>query len=234
MSEAWTEYNLFAHMVDRNGKIVAQKDLELYQYRLLRQSPGMLVTPLVLPTGANLSQGLLWFDVGLYERFSRQNVAWLGADGRSVGEAAKVGPVRVSLASGPPSPQNKLSLAFGEDLTLEGFDLRASATSLDVSLHWLARAKPRGDYVVSVQVLDAGGRLVAQNDAPPVAGDYPTPYWVEGEQVVDAHTLALPSPVTPGRYRVTVIVYDAQTQQRLRVGDSDGAVVSTISLPPSP
>ena len=72
---------------------------------------------------------------------------------------------------------------------------------------WPSRA---GDWVVSVQLLDAAGRLVAQHDAPPAGGDYPTSAWRADEVVLDRHRLALPANLPPGEYTVALVVYAQQ------------------------
>src|SRR5205814_347473 len=79
-------------------------------------------------------------------------------------------------------------------------------------LTWRAEARPSRDYTVFVHLLDGGGRLVAQDDRPPVDGSYPTSIWENGERILDQHPVRPP----PGRYRVVVGMYDPASRQRLR------------------
>ena len=79
---------------------------------------------------------------------------------------------------------------------------------------------PLTDYSTFVHVVNAAGNIVAQADAQPVAGSYPTSIWGAGETVVD--TIAVP--VGPGDYQVYVGLYRWDTQARLQVQVAAAAV----------
>jgi hypothetical protein len=115
---------------------------------------------------------------------------------------------------------------------LGGFDLLPAGarpgSELEVSLHWRALAATTANYVVSIQMLDSAGKLVAQQDSPPVGGDYPTSAWEVGSPVLDQHRLAIPAGVPPGTYLVQVVVYAAETLQRLQVGGADHLELARI------
>jgi hypothetical protein len=88
-------------------------------------------------------------------------------------------------------------------------------TMLTVTLHWQAQHKITNDYIVFVHLLDASGRLVANDDAAPANETRPTTEWVPGERIADAHALALPDNLAPGNYRVAVGLYDPDTGVQL-------------------
>ncbi|MGC8947686.1 MAG: hypothetical protein ACP5N6_16260, partial [Anaerolineae bacterium] len=73
-------------------------------------------------------------------------------------------------------------------------------------------------YVVSVQVLNAGGRLVGQDDRMPADGASPTTSWVYGEFIEDPHSVAFREPLA-GEGRLIVVLYDPDTMQRVRAAD---------------
>ena len=179
-----------------------------------------------LPTGEG--PRLVYLDVGAYERYSREPVPVLDASGKPTGSAVKLGPIKEAGAT-PPAPQTGADFAFGEGLALTGYDLLPSVVdasgNLAVRLHWRADTKPATDYAVSVQVLDAAGKLVTQHDGPPANGDYPTSRWSVGEDVVDTHSLKLPAGLAPGEYSLHVVVYPAGGGERLRVTDGQGKAV---------
>ena len=75
-----------------------------------------------------------------------------------------------------------------------------------VDLWWSADKTPDKDYSVSAFVLDASGKLVAQNDGYPFLNARPTTSWQPGEVVYDPHPLDL-SKLAPGHYSVAVQLY---------------------------
>ncbi len=96
-----------------------------------------------------------------------------------------------------------------------------------VSLVWKAlNAAPiEQDYVVSVQVLNAEGRLIGQSDHPP--GHIPTSSWVSGEYIEDRHEVIFREAVH-GEGRAIVVLYDAASQKRLLT--SEGRDVIELPL----
>lgn len=83
---------------------------------------------------------------------------------------------------------------------------------LQLGLYWRARAKPHGDYRVSVQLRDANSRVAFEQSARPAADSYPTTLWDEGEVLLDWHDVTIPSSLTPGEYQIFVVLQDAVTQ----------------------
>lgn len=229
----YAQHNVFVHAVDRRGTVVAQKDWELVQYLDWRVD-GLVLTEHQLPIPPDATQGVLWLDLGAYERFGRQAVAWRDAAGKEVGQALKVGPVTVVAASAPTAPETAVRQRFGDWLELDGYDLAQplvqAGEPFEVRLHWRAVAQPPGDYVVSVQLLAPDGHMVAQHDSPPAEGDFPTSYWAAGEHVVDVHRLSLPEDLSSGQYAIQVVVYSAQGQKRLPVGGTDRLDLATLRV----
>ena len=76
------------------------------------------------------------------------------------------------------------------------------------------------------------GHLIAQNDAPPVAGRLPTTAWASGETIPDSHQIALPVGLSPGEYRLEFGLYDSLTQVRLPVVSGQPRVLITLPLTP--
>lgn len=111
--------------------------------------------------------------------------------------------VRFALAARPPvvqvlgpaanrSPETVVEQPFGP-LTLLGFDRNAAGSENGenlVRLYWRVDAPMPGPFTTTVQLFDADGNKIAQNDA--VAGGqfYPTSLWKPGEEIVETHTLS--------------------------------------------
>jgi len=130
----------------------------------------------------------------------------------------------------PPPMQTALAVALGGKARLLGYDLEQSAEALRLTLYWQGLARMETDYTVFIHLLDpAQDKIVAQRDAAPGAGAYPTTLWAEGEVVRDEHILPLAG-VPSGAYRLVVGLYHPQTWERLapqaegEVTISDGRV----------
>lgn len=116
---------------------------------------------------------------------------------------------------------------FGEAVELLGVGLDPAeppaGSVLTASLFWRAAAGVEAYPTVFVHLLDAGGRIVAQSDAPPVGGSYPVADWPVGAIVRDDHALQLPAGrgVEPGD-ALAVGLYDPATGERWPVYDAAG------------
>jgi hypothetical protein len=141
--------------------------------------------------------------------------------------------------SGPASAKYPLDQLFGPAIHLIGFDAKPElgggaslkpGDALTLSLLWQAEAEPGQPYTVFVQLLDSGGKLVAQHDGPPAGGRSPTNGWLKGDRVADEHRLELPKSLPAGEYRLITGLYDA-SGQRLTLPDGQNfATVTTVRL----
>jgi hypothetical protein len=117
-----------------------------------------------------------------------------------------------------------IAVADNEQLRLMGYDLSAAQLApgamLTITLYWQTQHNLVRDYDVFIHVLDATGRLMASQDAPPAEGTRPTRSWRIGEPVTDSHTLMLPNLLTAGDYRLSVGLYDPTSGARLGEGVS--------------
>ena len=151
----WQDYVFFAHLVDRTGKTLAQKDWPVFQYRLLWRGGEYMVGQYELAVPADAGPGMFWLDLGAYEYYSRKADLWRDAAGKTLGEAYKTGPIVVAASQALSAPQQARKLAFGNVLTVEGYDLAqttgAEGPKVEVALYWRAPIRPTSDYVVSVQ-----------------------------------------------------------------------------------
>ncbi len=130
-----------------------------------------------------------------------------------------------------PMPDHRQLEAVGPSVELIGYDLndvvRQPGTPLEVTLYWHAVEGPGRNYDVFVHLLDADGRIVAQDDGPPAQGKRPAFGWLPGEYVSDARGLQLPPALPDGVYRLEVGLVDPVTHQR----PSEPAVLEmTISV----
>ena len=98
----------------------------------------------------------------------------------------------------------RLDLAYGP-LTLLGYRLDQTGEKPSLALFWRVNERMQADYTTSVQLFDAAGQRLAQDDRPPGGIFYPTSLWKEGEIVRDVHPL--PAGALTGAVRLQLLMY---------------------------
>lgn len=134
----------------------------------------------------------------------------------AMGSATPVGRIggKVGLASAPVEP---LPARAGDKVT--------------VRLSWQVGEGLETGYTAFVHLLAPGPRLVAQKDSPPLAGRFPTTFWLPGDVLADTYEIALPPDLAPGEYEVAVGLYDPATGKRLATVDAAGKPGDHLILP---
>jgi hypothetical protein len=172
---------------------------------------------------------LYWIRTGLVDEAGAR-VALV--DGSS--DQVVLGPWRMQPTSAPASPSHTADFRLGPTIRLLGYDLEqrqeAGGAILDLSLHWQAAQVPETDYTVYVHLMDEEGQLLAQHDAPPRDGTYPSSWWLPGQVVVDQHTVHLDGAYA-GSARLLVGMYDPATLTRLPAYDGAGQRLPDDTIP---
>ncbi len=139
------------------------------------------------------------------------------------------------LPPGAPIP-NEQSTRLGDSIRLRGFSIDAPAARpgqpLPITLYWQTDAPLETDYTVFVQMIDSGGKLVAQIDSRPLRGYFPTGQWPPGAVIPDRVDIPLPANLPAGDYFIIAGMYDLNTMARLPVqnGAQDYINVTTITV----
>lgn len=195
--------------------------------------PGVvLVDDCALPVAADVDGPLApAIRVALYaDRFDQTLPVYDGA-GMALGSSAEV--ARVRLARHGPwdggAPTQPLAADLGERVRLFGYDLEllsgeGAQAELALSLYWECLASMEESYTVFVHLTDADGQMVAQADAPPLGGSFPTPYWAPGDLLRDPYRLRVPPEAAHGSLTLRVGLYQASTGARLQVQGSSPTV----------
>jgi hypothetical protein len=103
--------------------------------------------------------------------------------------------------------------------------------TVQAALEWRAGGQPPdADFVFSLQLLRADGQLAAGLDHRPGNGFRPVAGWEPGERIADRLALTLPPDAPAGSYTLNVLMYDAQTGERLVVQAADGATGDVLTL----
>ena len=213
-------------LVDRNNRETGSARGDLFQGKGWQE--GIFETDWTLPTNADAAPGVYRLDVGIVQTqytYSLPAKTWAGDN---IDQVA-LGPFKISVL--PPTANElqavrQANVRFGDEIALLGYarfgDARAG-NSLPVTLYWQALAKPTHDYTVFVHLLDSDGKVVAQIDAQPRGGAYPTSIWDAGEIVRDDYALKLPADLAPGSYCIELGLYEYPRLARLPVADANGS-----------
>jgi hypothetical protein len=114
---------------------------------------------------------------------------------------------------------------LGEVIILVGYDqspLLAPQSPLSITLVWRAEATPDADYTVFVHLIDENGVLIAQDDHPPLEGEYRTSFWAFGDVVRDPYHLTVEDALSPCVCTLMVGMYNSKTGERLPAYDGLG------------
>ncbi|HEV8636156.1 MAG TPA: glycosyltransferase family 39 protein [Chloroflexota bacterium] len=219
------ELTLFYHLVDDRGRGLGGRDRGGLLAGTLGEGDELLGWARV-PRPAELPPGRYWLLVGAYRADVRRLEA-LGPDRQPLGDAIRLGPLKVPLPASPPSSEPPLA-RFEEPIVLQACRLDGGPRAgqpFEVELLWRAGGRPSRDLTVFVHLIDQADRIVAQSDHQPDGG-YPTGIWDTGEQIVDRHRLAAPA----GRYRLRIGLYDPTTLARVRLAGSADDFVSAATV----
>ncbi len=168
-----------------------------------------------------------WLDRNRYKAFDR----WYGN-------------VRLALWAEPDAELVTSTAAsgarFGDEIALQHLGRSGSSVSpgevFTLRAVWSALRTPSADYTVFTQLLSESDRIVAQRDMKPVGDSSRTSSWSAepGSEVVDLIGLLVPPGTAPGRYRLVIGLYHAQSARRLAVTTAkpEGAPSDALELAP--
>jgi hypothetical protein len=225
------DYTAFAHLVGEGGLGWAGDDHQPYDglYPTNAWESGEMVRDtftLTVPDDA--PPGLYDIEVGWYDPSSQTRLP--------AGEANsfRVAVLPVSWAGYGTQAITPVGAQFGGAVMLEGYAWQTGGEGLGVTLRWSAYDHLDADYTVFVHLVDpdGGDRVLAQGDAPPLDGRWPTSLWLPGLVLDSTHLLQLPSDLQAGIYHLLVGLYDPATSERLTLPDGTDAVrLTNITLP---
>ncbi len=160
-----------------------------------------------------------WVEVGLFEQENGRRLEAHRLDGSPITPPI-IGPliVRPSQELSPPAHTLE-AVQLGDAIALRGYDSSATAkagASITVTLHWEALAPPGEELTAFVHLWREGDPYpLAQDDAPPRGGWFPTSLWERGDRIPDTHVLRVPADLPPGRYPLWAGLYRSENGQRL-------------------
>ncbi|MBD2039516.1 glycosyltransferase family 39 protein [Microcoleus sp. FACHB-672] len=138
----------------------------------------------------------------------------------------RVYPGPVPLPEDLKNIQVPLSLSFGKQIRLLGYDLSRSelkpGEEILVTFYWKFLEPLPPDFNISVSLRNQDGNSQNRSDAPLVAGYLPLDQIVPGTVVRDVHKLTTVPNVRPGHYRLEVGWFSANKGQALETRDAAG------------
>ncbi|MCL4458385.1 MAG: glycosyltransferase family 39 protein [Chloroflexi bacterium] len=168
--------------------------------------------------------GQYWFVLGCYTFPDLTRLRTVS--GSDYPDRAVLGWIKVPLPAEIASPNYKTEANFDNKITLLGYYLGRKAfragEMLSLTLYWQARTTITDNYTVFVHLLDERERVVAQVDAEPREGLYPTSIWEKGEIINDEYSLFIDPATPPGKYTLEIGLYLYPTLQRLSIRDDQG------------
>ena len=132
----------------------------------------------------------------------------------------------ISAASSSEAPIGRV----GNIAEVLGGTVELRAGSVIVSVRWRSQRAAGPSDTLFVHILDANGKLVAQEDGNSLGGLIFPSAWRSGNEVLDRRSIMLTAPLPPGTYRVTTGMYDRSTGQRYPAFGAAGAFIADGEL----
>jgi len=235
-------YTAFAHLVGEEGRGWAGDDHQPYQglYPTGAWGAGEMVRDtFTLTVPADAPPGLYELEVGWYspaqERLPLSCSPAASGSGHCRSDAFRVAVLPVDWAATGIEPMQPVGSRFGGAITLESCGWQVEPQTVQVALRWSADRTLAADYTVFVHLVRPGNMArgpLAQSDAPPLDGRWPTSLWLPGVALIDTHTISLPAGLAPGSYDLVVGLYDPSGGERLALPDgTDSLRLATIPWP---
>lgn len=218
LADTADSHSLTVRLRGRDGRIVAENSQALSW-----AAREVLSTTLDLPVAADAQPVRGTLEVGLRDEAGGWQAA-TSATGRVLDVPLGITAVKVAPRE-PFQPQPQVTVTnayFGGQLQLIGYDWRMAEEQILITLYWQAIAPISRDYTTFVHAQAADGTIVAQNDAQPQDGQYPTSVWRVGEIVADTKQLPLTAWPSEPEGQLLVGAYEWATLERLSVTDEVG------------
>lgn len=220
-------------LTDDLGQLWAQHDYEP------AAASGPFADRLGLLIPAGTPPGRYHVEASVRPKDESRPVDAFSADGTAVGAAVRLYDLDVLPADRWLGPE-RLPIATRRTVDLDD-GLRFLGYSLDpgpvvpgetrkVSLFWWALGQPSADYTAFLQLLDVGGGLAANWEAPPGAG-HATSAWAEGTLIRTQATFRASANLADGRYPLITGLFRTADGARLHTRDgADHIVLAEVTV----
>lgn len=142
-------------------------------------------------------------------------------------ELTTVGWVKVPQAAPPPAEAGNLhpDALFNNEFRLYGAEaMDEGGGNIHLSLYWQSQTERSiADAIIFVHVQGGDGAIIAQADAQPWGGQYPTFIWSQGERVQTDYSLNI-GETLPEEATIWIGMYTFPSLARLEVSEAGGLV----------
>ncbi len=212
----------FVHLVNAADFVYAQQDKRPINDYLPTSKwlPGQTMKDeyrLFIPYGT--PPGTYHLVTGLYRPETGQRLPVIGDPGQRVLPGQRFALAQVYVMRTNPGRPADLRIQYpqvadmGHGLRYLGHELGSSelapGEAVLVTLFWQAVGAVDGDAVVTLEMRDEAGHVVAGQQGRPANDTYPTPDWLPDAVVRDVRMLFTPADLAPGQYRLGVVVHHA-------------------------
>lgn len=201
-------YKAFLHLTDDRGAALFRLDAAPAggRHTTRQWQPGVVFVDEYLLTVGDLPR----------EELARLTYGYYPAGNPATGEELLIAGIRLHPSPlGEQLPEPLASWGNGIRLYSAQVEKDAGGIPARIELAWGTTAMLQSDYTVSVQWLDAEGKLLAQVDQEPESGQYPSSTWQPGGLVRDTYTL----PADAASWRRVIVLLYGRDGTRLRLPD---------------
>ena len=165
--------------------------------------------------------------MGLFDASTGERLSITHSDGSPV-DTPEVGSLAVvPAASDGEWPGGPPVATLDSSVVLRSFDAPSEVTAgsaMTVTLYWEATATPAADYTAFVHLWESGmAQPLAQSDAPPRGGWFPTTVWIAGDRIMDVHVLHIPEGAPAGEVHLWAGLYHSDSGIRAAATESGAA-----------
>jgi len=233
LGDSWITEKMFLQVLDSNGNSVGQQEIDPVSRKMYRwRKDGLILELLPLDFAKNLSPGLYFVRLGFFNPDTGQRLPAFQPETRQPpGNELVVGPLVVKADGlNPVEPARRVTAALGDGFKLMGYAIKpASVAATEVTLYWQSTAPAQADYTVFLQLLNPANQVMAQTDAQPLPGLYPTSRWQPGDII--PQQLVLPAPIADiAGNRLVTGMYNVATGERLPASDA-GKLLPNGAIP---
>jgi hypothetical protein len=171
------------------------------------------------PAGA---PALLRVRVQVFDGAANKRLPIRGTGGQA--QDGTIGELKRRMAAAAVAMPARAALGDGISL-VDSSGVRWSNGHGEVSLTWRAEKSTNTEYTVFIHLLDAQDHILAQSDAPPRGGSYPTHAWSPGETVIDTHQFNIDQATLGNVAHIAVGMYTAGDGRRLPVSTGGDVII---------
>jgi hypothetical protein len=133
-------------------------------------------------------------------------------------------PISFAVDTAVPNP---IHAQFDSFVILRGYQINRDTIQpgqpLNIDLYWEVTARPPGNYLLFVHLIDEAGTMVAQRDTHPGLGNFPSSQWQPGDRFIESFQLYLPETAYTGTIAELSVGLYAAEGYRLGISQADGA-----------